>query len=59
LDYVSQHPQVLPSHDRVVAREGDTLISFMYERLKCGNIIQGSHKVEQLLETGPISLVST
>ncbi len=49
----------LPIHDRVVAREGDTLASFMYERLKSGNIIGGCYKVEQLWETGPINLVAT
>jgi DNA-directed RNA polymerase subunit beta' len=39
-------------------KEGDTLITLIYERLKSGDIIQGLPKVEQLLEARPINLVS-
>lgn len=42
-----------------IFREGDTLITLTYERLKSGDIIQGLPKVEQLLEArspNPISI---
>ena len=39
-------------------KEGDTLITLIYERLKSGDIIQGLPKVEQLLEARPVNLVS-
>nr|YP_009642780.1 RNA polymerase beta'' subunit [Reboulia hemisphaerica]QCP68413.1 RNA polymerase beta'' subunit [Reboulia hemisphaerica] len=39
-------------------KEGDTLITLIYERLKSGDIIQGLPKVEQLLEARPINSVS-
>ena len=39
-------------------REGDTLITFIYERLKSGDIIQGLPKVEQLLEARSVNSVS-
>nr|QYB18296.1 RNA polymerase beta'' subunit [Sphaerocarpos texanus] len=38
-------------------KEGDTLITLIYERLKSGDIIQGLPKVEQLLEARPINSV--
>ena len=33
-----------------IVKEGDTLITLIYERLKSGDIIQGLPKVEQLLK---------
>lgn len=39
-------------------KEGDTLITFIYERLKSGDIIQGLPKVEQLLEARSVNSVS-
>ncbi|KAG6540652.1 hypothetical protein Mapa_017984 [Marchantia paleacea] len=39
-------------------KEGDTLITLIYERLKSGDIIQGLPKVEQLLEARPVNSVS-
>nr|YP_009667713.1 RNA polymerase beta' subunit [Schistochila macrodonta]QCW58489.1 RNA polymerase beta' subunit [Schistochila macrodonta] len=39
-------------------KEGDTLITLIYERLKSGDIIQGLPKVEQLLEARSVNLVS-
>jgi DNA-directed RNA polymerase subunit beta' len=41
-----------------IVKEGDTLITLIYERLKSGDIIQGLPKVEQLLEARPINSVS-
>nr|YP_009041045.1 RpoC2 [Tetraphis pellucida]AIB08530.1 RpoC2 [Tetraphis pellucida] len=41
-----------------IIKEGDTLITLIYERLKSGDIIQGLPKVEQLLEARPINSVS-
>nr|YP_009682228.1 RNA polymerase beta' subunit [Fissidens nobilis]QDQ38640.1 RNA polymerase beta' subunit [Fissidens nobilis] len=41
-----------------IVKEGDTLITLVYERLKSGDIIQGLPKVEQLLEARPINSVS-
>nr|YP_010249920.1 RNA polymerase beta'' subunit [Polytrichum commune]QTT78357.1 RNA polymerase beta'' subunit [Polytrichum commune] len=41
-----------------IIKEGDTLITLVYERLKSGDIIQGLPKVEQLLEARPINSVS-
>nr|YP_009912492.1 RNA polymerase beta'' subunit [Bartramia pomiformis]QLJ53774.1 RNA polymerase beta'' subunit [Bartramia pomiformis] len=40
-----------------ILKEGDTLITLVYERLKSGDIIQGLPKVEQLLEARPINSV--
>jgi DNA-directed RNA polymerase subunit beta' len=40
-----------------IVKEGDTLITLVYERLKSGDIIQGLPKVEQLLEARPINSV--
>nr|YP_010188722.1 RNA polymerase beta'' subunit [Entosthodon attenuatus]QZJ47525.1 RNA polymerase beta'' subunit [Entosthodon attenuatus] len=42
-----------------IIKEGDILITLIYERLKSGDIIQGLPKVEQLLEarlTNPVSI---
>lgn len=39
-------------------KEGDTLITLIYERLKSGDIIQGLPKVEQLLEARSVNSVS-
>nr|YP_009732760.1 RNA polymerase beta'' subunit [Buxbaumia aphylla]QHU77102.1 RNA polymerase beta'' subunit [Buxbaumia aphylla] len=41
-----------------IIKEGDTLITLIYERLKSGDIIQGLPKVEQLLEARPTNSVS-
>ena len=41
-----------------IVKEGDTLITLVYERLKSGDIIQGLPKVEQLLEARLINSVS-
>nr|YP_010189024.1 RNA polymerase beta'' subunit [Ptychomnion cygnisetum]QZJ47827.1 RNA polymerase beta'' subunit [Ptychomnion cygnisetum] len=40
-----------------IVKEGDTLITLVYERSKSGDIIQGLPKVEQLLEARPINSV--
>lgn len=40
-----------------IVKEGDTLITLIYERLKSADIIQGLPKVEQLLEARPINSV--
>nr|QWW93012.1 RNA polymerase beta'' subunit [Cyathodium smaragdinum] len=40
-------------------KEGSTLITLIYERLKSGDIIQGLPKVEQLVEARPINSVSS
>ncbi len=49
---------IVHSHYGEVVREGDTLITLIYERSKSGNIIQGPPKVEQLLEACPINSIS-
>nr|YP_010576332.1 RNA polymerase beta'' subunit [Angiopteris fokiensis]UZN43873.1 RNA polymerase beta'' subunit [Angiopteris fokiensis] len=41
-----------------ILKEGDTLITLIYERLRSGDIIQGLPKVEQLLEARSINSVS-
>ena len=41
-----------------IIREGDTLITLLYDRLRSGDIIQGLPKVEQLLESRSIASVS-
>lgn len=41
-----------------IVKEGDTLITLVYERLKSADIIQGLPKIEQLLEARPINSVS-
>nr|YP_010189111.1 RNA polymerase beta'' subunit [Ulota hutchinsiae]QZJ48063.1 RNA polymerase beta'' subunit [Ulota hutchinsiae] len=40
-----------------IFKEGNTLITLVYERLKSADIIQGLPKVEQLLEARPINSV--
>ena len=40
-----------------IVKEGDKLITLIYERLKSGDIIQGLPKVEQLLEARPINSI--
>jgi hypothetical protein len=40
----------LHAYSRQMVYEGDTLITFVYERLKASDIIQGLPKAEQLLE---------
>ena len=41
---------ILHTYHKQVIHEGDTLITFAYERLKASDIIQGLPKAEQLLE---------
>nr|AND48347.1 beta'' subunit of RNA polymerase [Eosphagnum rigescens] len=56
--YLATGGATVHSHYGEVVREGDTLITLIYERLKSGDIIQGLPKVEQLLEARPINSVS-
>jgi DNA-directed RNA polymerase subunit beta' len=56
--YLATGGATVHNHYGEVVREGDTLITLIYERLKSGDIIQGLPKVEQLLEARPINSIS-
>nr|AXZ97051.1 RNA polymerase beta'' chain [Callistopteris apiifolia] len=55
---VTQGATIHKDHGDTI-REGDTLITLLYDRLRSGDIIQGLPKVEQLLESRSTSFVST
>jgi hypothetical protein len=48
--YLIPSGTIIHSFHKQVIHEGDTLITFAYERLKASDIIQGLPKAEQLLE---------
>nr|YP_010399880.1 RNA polymerase beta'' subunit [Nowellia curvifolia]UQM88646.1 RNA polymerase beta'' subunit [Nowellia curvifolia] len=56
--YLATQKAIIHNNYGKFVKEGDTLITLVYERLKSGDIIQGLPKVEQLLEARPINLVS-
>nr|YP_009545096.1 RNA polymerase beta [Gymnomitrion concinnatum]AZB86844.1 RNA polymerase beta [Gymnomitrion concinnatum] len=56
--YLATRGAIIHNNYGEFIKEGDTLITLIYERLKSGDIIQGLPKVEQLLEARPINLVS-
>ena len=56
--YLATSGATIHSNYGEIVKEGDTLITLIYERLKSGDIIQGLPKVEQLLEARPINSVS-
>nr|YP_005352937.1 RNA polymerase beta' subunit [Mankyua chejuensis]ADZ47969.1 RNA polymerase beta' subunit [Mankyua chejuensis]AJJ48599.1 RNA polymerase beta'' subunit [Mankyua chejuensis] len=56
--YLATEGATIHSHSGDIIKEGDTLITLTYERLRSGDIIQGLPKVEQLLEARPTNLVS-
>lgn len=55
--YLTTGGATIHNHYGEIVKEGDTLITLVYERLKSGDIIQGLPKVEQLLEARPINSV--
>ena len=55
--YLTTSKATIHNHYGEIVKEGDTLITLIYERLKSGDIIQGLPKVEQLLEARPINSV--
>lgn len=56
--YLATDKATIHNNYSEIVKEGDTLITLVYERLKSGDIIQGLPKVEQLLEARPINSVS-
>nr|QWW92844.1 RNA polymerase beta'' subunit [Herbertus javanicus] len=56
--YLATRGAIIHNNYGEFVKEGDTLITLIYERLKSGDIIQGLPKVEQLLEARPANLVS-
>jgi DNA-directed RNA polymerase subunit beta' len=56
--YLATQGAIIHNNYGEFVKEGDTLITLIYERLKSGDIIQGLPKVEQLLEARPVNLVS-
>lgn len=56
--YLATRGAIIHNNYGEFVREGDTLITLIYERLKSGDIIQGLPKVEQLLEARSINSVS-
>nr|YP_010958403.1 RNA polymerase b''-subunit [Vandenboschia auriculata]ALO81792.1 RNA polymerase b''-subunit [Vandenboschia auriculata] len=55
---VTQGATIHKDHGDTI-REGDTLITLLYDRLRSGDIIQGLPKVEQLLESRSTGFVPT
>jgi DNA-directed RNA polymerase subunit beta' len=55
--YLATRGSIIHSHYGEVVREGNTLITLIYERLKFGNVIHGLPKVEQLLKAHPINSI--
>jgi DNA-directed RNA polymerase subunit beta' len=55
--YLATAEATIHNHYGEIVKEGDKLITLIYERLKSGDIIQGLPKVEQLLEARPINSV--
>nr|YP_010917740.1 RNA polymerase subunit beta'' [Encalypta ciliata]UVG41326.1 RNA polymerase subunit beta'' [Encalypta ciliata] len=56
--YLATSGATIHNHYGEIVKEGDTLITLIYERLKSGDIIQGLPKVEQLLEARLTNSVS-
>nr|YP_009668127.1 RNA polymerase beta' subunit [Plagiochila chinensis]QCW58903.1 RNA polymerase beta' subunit [Plagiochila chinensis] len=56
--YLATRGAIIHNNYGEFVREGDTLITLIYERLKSGDIIQGLPKVEQLLEARSVNVVS-
>nr|YP_009032814.1 RNA polymerase beta' subunit [Osmundastrum cinnamomeum]AHA59547.1 RNA polymerase beta' subunit [Osmundastrum cinnamomeum] len=56
--YSATEGATIHRHYGDIIKEGDTLITLIYERLKSEDIIQGLPKVEQLLEARSIDSVS-
>jgi DNA-directed RNA polymerase subunit beta' len=48
--YLATRGAIVHPRNGETIREGDTLMTLIYERLKAGDIIQGLPKIEQLLE---------
>nr|YP_009694145.1 RNA polymerase beta subunit [Christensenia aesculifolia]QEI60320.1 RNA polymerase beta subunit [Christensenia aesculifolia] len=55
--YLATEGATVHSNYGDILKEGDTLITLIYERLRSGDIIQGLPKVEQLLEARSINSV--
>nr|YP_009667960.1 RNA polymerase beta' subunit [Jubula hutchinsiae]QCW58736.1 RNA polymerase beta' subunit [Jubula hutchinsiae] len=56
--YLATGEAIIHKNFGEAVKEGDTLITLIYERLKSGDIIQGLPKVEQLLEARSVNSVS-
>jgi DNA-directed RNA polymerase subunit beta' len=56
--YLATRGAIIHNNYGEFVREGNTLITLIYERLKSGDIIQGLPKVEQLLEARSVNVVS-
>jgi DNA-directed RNA polymerase subunit beta' len=56
--YLATCGATIHNHYGEIVKEGDILITLIYERLKSGDIIQGLPKVEQLLEARLTNSVS-
>ncbi|KAL1831493.1 hypothetical protein ACET3Z_001144 [Daucus carota] len=50
--------QITPTKKKEILYEGDTLVTFIYEKSRYGDITQGLPKVEQVLEVRSIDSIS-
>ncbi|KAI3470384.1 hypothetical protein Pfo_027047 [Paulownia fortunei] len=58
VNYILYGNATVHGHYRKILYEGDTLITFIYEKSKSGDITQGLPKVEQVLEVRLIDSIS-
>ncbi|KAF6142965.1 hypothetical protein GIB67_003921 [Kingdonia uniflora] len=56
--YLATPEATVHCHYGEILYEGDTLVTFIYEKLRSGDIMQGLPKVEQVLEVRSIDLIS-
>nr|GEW29218.1 DNA-directed RNA polymerase subunit beta, chloroplastic [Tanacetum cinerariifolium] len=56
--YLATPGATVHGHYGEILYEGDTLVTFIYEKSRSGNIAQGLPKVEQVLEVRSIDLIS-
>jgi DNA-directed RNA polymerase subunit beta' len=56
--YLATLGATVPGHYGEILYEGDTLVTFIYEKSRSGDITQGLPKVEQVLEVRSIDSIS-
>jgi len=56
--YLATPGATVHGHYGEILYEGDTLVTFIYEKSRCGDITQDFSKVEQVLEVRSIDSIS-